>query len=435
MRTQTLPAPTARATGSPPPARMDAFFAPESVAVFGATEVPGSVGRAVLSNLVRNPFGGVLYPVSPGCPGVLGVRAYPSLGDVPAPIDLAVVAAPGPAVPGVLRECAAAGVKGAVVLAAGLGEGGPERVELRRQVAEQARDWPLRVLGPDSIGVVSSRTGINVSFAPAQVRPGAVGYVGQSGALLAALAGPEAGPGCSTFLSAGAMADLGWEDCLGYLAEEALTRSIGIAPGLIGDPAALVEAVRAVAPHKPVVVLTKGAAHGGQDAVLGEALRRAGALVVHALADLLREAELLAARPAPAGGRVAVVSNAAGPGLLAADALLAEGCETVSPHPFPSPVSAEAFAEAVAVAARDLACDAVLAVLTPQLTLDPVRAARGLAEVAAATGKLILTVCLCGVARPDVTATLERAGVPAFSCLDGAVRTFGDLWRHSSRSG
>jgi acetyltransferase len=426
------------------------FLCPAAVAVFGATEAPGSVGRAVMTNLIRNPFGGVLFPVNPTRRSVLGIRAYRSLAEAPAPAELAVVATPAATVPGVVAECAAAGVRAAIVLSAGFSECGPAGAKLEQELGDRLRPGGMRVLGPNSIGVVSPATGINATFAPGMVRPGGVGYVSQSGSLLSALtgAGPEAGRGCSAFLSVGGMIDVGWADCLAHLGDDPHTRSIGVFVESVGDAPTFFAAVRAAAARKPVVVLPARRAD-----VPDEAFGRAGALRVHTLADLFRMTELLAARPGAAGRRLAIVSNAAGPALLAADAVLDDGCELATlsaatvaaldrllprPRRHHNPIDVgddagpECYARAVAAAARDPNSDGVLAILTPQVAIDPVRAAEPLAGVAAAVGKPVLAVWLWAAASPDCQAVFDKVGIPVFSCPDAAVRTFGYLWRHGT---
>jgi acetyltransferase len=451
MTAQTLPAssPAARRPGR---GSLDVFVAPATVAVFGATETPGSVGRAVMSNLICNPFGGILFPVSPAHWSVLGVKAYRSLAAVPEPVDLAIVATPAAEVPGVLAECAAAGVRGAIILSAEFREGGPEGAELAQQIREHVGPGRMRALGPNSIGVACPRTGINATFAPGKVRLGCIGFVSQSRALLSALAGgPEAGPGCSAFFSVGAMVDLDWTDCLAYLARDPQTKGIGLYVDSLGDPESFFAAVREVAQCKPVVVLkARGAASGGED-VPHEAFARAGALRVQTLADLFLVNELLTTGPVPAGRRLTILSNAAVPALLAADAALADGCELAplsagallaldrllpprwgrqNPIDVGDDASPERYARAAEIAARAPESDAVLAILAPPL--DPLQVGEQLGRVVAEVRKPLLAVCLWGASNPEALATLARAGIPTFSCPDSAVRTFGYLWRHGA---
>src|SRR5271156_1198189 len=158
---------------------LDSIFAPRAVAVIGATEKAGSVGRAMLWNLIQSPFGGTVYPVNPKRPNVLGIRSYPDIAAIPEPVDLAVVVTPAPTVPQVIAECAEAGVKGAIIISAGFKEIGPEGADLERQVLEQARRGQMRLIGPNCLGVMRPHGGLNATFAAQMARPGTVGFLSQ----------------------------------------------------------------------------------------------------------------------------------------------------------------------------------------------------------------------------------------------------------------
>jgi acetyltransferase len=161
---------------------IDVFFRPRNVAVIGATETAGSVGRTLLRNLISNPFGGTVFPINPKRPNVLGIKAYAKVAEVPEKIDLAVVVTPAPTVPGVIRECVAAGVKGAVIISAGFRETGPEGAALETQVLLEAAKGKMRIIGPNCLGVMNPLTGLNATFAATMARPGNVAFISQSGA-------------------------------------------------------------------------------------------------------------------------------------------------------------------------------------------------------------------------------------------------------------
>jgi acetyltransferase len=162
---------------------LEAIFAPQTVAVVGASEEVGSVGRTILRYLLSNPFGGNVYPMNPSRTSVLGEKAYPIVGALPEPVDLAIVATPAPSVPDVIGDCADAGVKGAIVVSSGFREVGEVGAELERQILEHARRGRLRLLGPNCLGVMQPFTGFNATFASSMALPGSVGFVSQSGAL------------------------------------------------------------------------------------------------------------------------------------------------------------------------------------------------------------------------------------------------------------
>jgi acetyltransferase len=161
---------------------LDVFFSPKTVAVIGATENPGSVGRTLLWNLVTSPFGGTVYPVNPKRPSVLGVKAYKSVSDIPEEVDLAVIVTPPPSIPGLIRECGENGVRGAIVISAGFKEVGAEGAALEQKLLEEARAANIRVIGPNCLGVMAPLTGMNATFATTIARPGSVGFISQSGA-------------------------------------------------------------------------------------------------------------------------------------------------------------------------------------------------------------------------------------------------------------
>ena len=199
---------------------LDAIFAPRAVAVIGATEKAGSVGRAILWNLISSPFGGTVYPVNPKRPNVLGIRSYPEIAAVPEPVDLAVIVTPAPTVPQVIGDCVKAGVKGAIIISAGFKEIGPQGAELERQVLEQARRGRMRLIGPNCLGVMRPHGGLNATFAAQNARPGTVGFLSQSGALCTAILdwSLRVHVGFSAFVSIGSMLDVGWGDLIDYLA-------------------------------------------------------------------------------------------------------------------------------------------------------------------------------------------------------------------------
>src|ERR1044071_9029036 len=167
--------------------QLDVFFTPKTVAVIGATENPGSVGRTLMWNLVTSPFGGTVYPVNPKRPSILGVKAYRSVTEIPEEVDLAVIVTPPPSIPGLIKECGENGVRGAIVISAGFKEVGAEGAALERKLLEEAEAANIRVIGPNCLGVMSPLSGFNATFGTTIARPGSVGFISQSGALCTAV--------------------------------------------------------------------------------------------------------------------------------------------------------------------------------------------------------------------------------------------------------
>jgi acetyltransferase len=444
---------------------LDAIFAPKAIAVIGATERPGSVGQTVLRNLISNSFGGMVFPVNPQRVNVLGIKAYPTVGAISEPVDLAVIATPAPTVPGIIRECIAAGVKGAIVLAAGFKETGTAGMELEQQLWEDVNQSQMRLIGPNCLGVMNPVTGLNATFANGMVRRGRVGFISQSGALCTAILdwSQREQVGFSAFISVGSMLDVNWGDLIDYLGDDPHTDSIVIYMESIGDARSFLSAAREVALTKPIIVLKAGhteaaskaaASHTGaltgSDAVLDAAFRRCGVLRVKTIADLFDMAEVLAKQPRPQGPHLTIITNAGGPGVLATDALIATGGELTElsdetiadlnailpahwSHHNPIDILGDAdptrYAKALKVAARDPHSDGLLVILTPQAMTDPTQTAEQLKPYAQGSGKPILASWMGGSEVAQGESVLNQAGVPTYPYPDAAVQVFSYLWR------
>ncbi len=445
---------------------LGAIFAPKSVAVIGATEKEGRVGRTVLWNLISNPFGGTVYPVNKRHRQVLGIKAYPNVASVPEPIDLAVIVTPAATVPGVVSECVAAGVKGAIIISAGFKEAGEAGVELERRIAETARG-KLRLIGPNCLGVMRPVTHLNATFASAMARPGTVGFISQSGALLTAVLdwSFRENVGFSACVSVGSMLDVDWGDLINYLGDDPHTHSIMIYMESIGDARSFISAAREVALTKPIIVIKAGrtaaaakaaASHtgalAGSDDVLDAVFRRCGVLRVNSISELFYMAEVLAKQPRPSGPRLTIVTNAGGPGVLATDTLIALGGElaelsaptiealnqVLPPHwSHGNPIDIlgdadpERYAQALAIAAKDPNSDGLLVALTPQAMTDPTETARRLAAFAATPGKPVLASWMGGKDVVAGEAILNQANIPTFGYPDTAARIFTLMWRYA----
>jgi acetyltransferase len=446
---------------------LDIFFEPHTVAVIGATETPASVGRIILWNLINSPFGGTVFPVNPKRTSVLGIRAYPSIAAVPDKVDLAVIITPAKTVPGLVRDCVAAGVKGAIIISAGFKEAGKAGAELERQVLEEARRGRMRIIGPNCLGVMSPRGGLNATFATTIARPGNVALVSQSGAICTAILdwSLREQVGFSAFLSIGSMLDVGWGDLIEYLGDDPHTRSIIIYMESIGDARAFVSAAREVALSKPIIVIKAGrseaaakaaASHtgslSGSDEVLEAAFRRCGVLRVLNISDLFYMSEVLAKQPRPSGPRLTILTNAGGPGVLAADALMAlngalaelssettAALDKILPphwsHGNPIDILGDAdperYAKAVDIAAKDPSSDGLLVIMTPQGMTDPTMIAEKLKPYAKLDGKPILASWMGGVEAAGGEDILNHAGIPTFPYPDTAVKVFEYMWRYT----
>ncbi len=446
---------------------LDAIFRPETVAVIGATERPGSVGRTIMWNLVSSPFGGTVFPVNSRRPNVLGIKAYPSVSEVPQKVDLAVVVAPAQTVPGIIAECAEAGVEGAIVISAGFRETGPEGMELEEQVLEEARKGRMRIVGPNCLGVMNPTTGLNATFAGSMARQGSVGFLSQSGALLTAILDRsfQENVGFSSIVSVGTMMDVGWGDLIYYLGDDPKTKSIVVYMESVGDARSFLSAAREVALTKPIIVIKAGrteaagkaaASHTGSltgsDEVLDAAFARSGVLRVGEISELFAMAEVLGKQPRPRGPRLTILTNAGGPGVLATDALINGGGDLAEISPqtmeklndfLPAPWShgnpvdvlgdadPERYAKTLETAAEDPESDGLLVVLTPQDMTDPTATAERLIPYANRTGKPVLASWMGGTEVAAGESVLNGAGIPTFDFPDTAARAFTNMWRYT----
>jgi acetyltransferase len=444
---------------------LDALFSPQTVAVIGATEAPGSVGRAVIENLV--PLGDRMFPVNPKRDTILGRKAFSNIAAVPETVDLAVIVTPAATVPDVVRQCADAGVPGAIIISAGFKECGPSGAELERQVLEAARRGRMRLIGPNCLGVMMPHAKFNATFAAGMARPGNVAFLSQSGALCTAILdwSFRENVGFSAFVSIGSMLDVGWGDLITHLGDDPRTKSIVCYMESVGDARSFLSAAREVALSKPIIVIKVGRSDAaakaasshtgsltGSDEVLDAAFRRAGVLRVDTISQLFNMAEVLSKQPRPRGPRLAIITNAGGPGALSTDMLVGSGgqlaelsAETraaldrlLPPHwSHGNPIDilgdadAARYARAVEIVSKDPGNDGLLVILTPQKMTECTATADQIRQFAKLDGKPLLASWMGG---PEVQVgeeLLNQASIPTFPYPDSAARAFTLMWRYS----
>jgi acetyltransferase len=446
---------------------LDAIFAPKSVAVVGATEKVGSVGRTVLWNLMNTPFGGPIYPVNPTRSSVLGIKAYPKLSVLPEKPELIVVTTPATTIPSIVSEAADLGIPGAVVISAGFKEIGAAGIELERQLLAHARRGNMRLVGPNCLGVMNPITGVNATFAAGIARRGNVAFISQSGALCTAVLdwSLREEVGFSAFVSIGSMLDVGWGDLISYFGDDPGTKSIVIYMETIGDARSFLSAAREVALTKPIIIIKPGRTEGaakaaashtgsltGSDDVLEAAFKRCGVLRVNRISDLFYMSEVLAKQPRPQGNRLTIITNAGGPGVLATDALLTTGgalaevskqtiedlnkfLPPVWSHNNPIDIIGDAgpdlYAKTLEVAGRDPNSDGLLVILTPQAMTDATATAEKLKAFGHIGGKPVLASWMGGNEVAPGEAILNRAGIPTFAYPDTAAMVFTAMHRYN----
>jgi acetyltransferase len=441
-----------------------ALFEPRSVALVGASASPGKVGHVVLRNLLAT-FPGDVHPIHPTEPEILGRACRPSVREVDGPVDLAVVVVPAAATPAVLEDCAAAGVRVAIVIGGGFAEAGPDGRALQDRVVAVGRAAGIRLVGPNCFGVINVHAGLNASIGIGLPEPGGVSLFSQSGAYgMAAFSRSRDGEiGFAKVIAPGNTVDLDEVDVLRYLRDDDRTRVIAMLLESIRDGAAFVEAARDVTPHKPVIVLKTGrgesgrraaashtAALAGDAAVGAAALRQAGVRLVTDGLTLLDVAAALDRQPAPRGGRVAVVTNSGGTGVELADLLEAEGmtvprlsadlqarlrehlpAHASTENPVDLTVDWERFPAMYGETIRALLdsdeIDALIPVLLQRSALIPEVTDRVIAEVAAGRERgSTIPVHVCWVGPQEAEANRRRlleAGIPCNPWAARATRT------------
>ena len=447
---------------------LTSFFQPRSIALVGATERDGSVGRAIWDNL--RGFSGPVFPVNSRRAEVCGVKAYPNIAALPEVPEMVIIVTPASTVPQLVEEAGMAGVKAVIVISAGFKETGPEGAKLEAEVLAAAKRHGVRLIGPNCLGLMNPHAGLNATFASSVAQPGRVAFLSQSGALCTAILdwSHDQHVGFSAFVSTGAMADVGWGDLIRHFGEDPNTSSIVIYMESVGDDAAsFLAAARAVAAQKPIVVIKVGrtaeasrvaASHTGamtgSDAVLDAALRQSGVLRVDTIEELFDMAEVLAKQPLPTGRRLAIVTNAGGPGALATDALvlgqgeLAElSAKTMTDlnallpahwsHHNPVDVLGDAdaarFATALRIVADDTAVDGVLAILTPQAMTHPTNIAQEVTRIAGQINKPLLASWMGAQSVQEGRGILNAAGVPTYDYPDEAALAFVRMREHRLR--
>src|SRR3990170_2299041 len=447
---------------------LDPIFSPSSIAVIGASQTEGSVGRAVFNNILLGGFTGIVYPVNLKAHSVCGVRAYPSISDISEKVDLVVVIVPATAVPEVVEECGKNGVKGLVIISAGFKEVGKEGAELETETAAIAKKYSMRLIGPNCLGVINTDTNVrlNTSFATKMPAQGSIAFASQSGALCAAILDFARGEkiGFSKFVSMGNKADVSENDLLEYLGSDPQTRVILLYVEDIVDGRKFVEVASHITEKKPIIAVKAGvtpegaraaSSHTGALAGSEEAydaiLRQSGVLRVESVIELFDYARAFAEQPLPRGNRVAIITNGGGPGIMATDACVRYGLEIAqfsettkkrlraglpkaasvnNPVDIIGDAQADRYEVALRAALWDENVDCGLVMLTPQAMVDIRKVAETIVATVPQSGKTVVG-CLMGLVdvSPGVE-VLEKNGIPHYSFPEAAVRSLATLYHY-----
>jgi len=446
---------------------LEPFFQPKSVAIIGATKTPGSVGNTLLQNLVLGKFGGKIYPINPKYENLFNLPCYPSILKVEDSPELAVIITPAKTVPDLIDQCAAKNVKGVIIISAGFKELGPEGLALENEVLKRARKANIRIVGPNCLGIMNPLVNFNATFAATMALKGNIAFISQSGAMCTAVLdwSLKQKIGFSAFVSIGSMADIHWGDLIDYLGRDPNTKSILMYMETIGDAKAFLSAAREVVLNKPIIVIKAGrteaaakaaASHtgslAGSDEVFDAAMGRVGVLRVDEIGELFDMAEVLAKQPTPKGPRLAILTNAGGPAVLATDAASRYGAEIAElslksinelssflppawSHANPVDLLGDAgpdrYAKAIEVVAKDPNIDGILAVLSPQDMTDETGTAEALAPYVSLFDKPLLASWMGGTQVEKGIEILSDLGIPTFEYPDSASKTFALMWKEN----
>jgi acetyltransferase len=440
------------------------LFEPASVAVIGASERTDSIGEVLMRNMLAAKFRGKLFAINPKHARVHGVRCVPSIGDLPQPVDLAVIATPAPTAPALIEQCGRAGVRAAVVIGAGFGETGAAGAALERAMLENAHRHKIRLLGPNCLGIMRPSSGLNATFARGAARAGSLGLISQSGAVCTALidwATPHR-VGFSSIVSLGASTDVDFGELIDYLVNDPATAHILLYIEGVRDARRFVSALRAAARVKPVILMKVGrypdgsraikshtGAMVGTDDVFEAVVRRTGVVRVKTIGQLVAVAQALASRVRPQGNRLAIITNGGGPGVMAADRATELGLPlaTLAPatidtlqsalpaswsHGNPVDIIGDAdaarYRAAVSACLADPAVDGALVILTPQAMTDAAAAATAVIDSAQQSNKPLLACWMGEQSMADARRLFAKAHVPVFGTPEPAV----DMFAHVS---
>ena len=439
------------------------LFEPKSVAIIGASETPSSIGVNLVRNMLDSNYPGQLFFVNPRHQSVFGQPCYATVGDIPQRLDLAVICTQARLVPGIVEACGLAGSRSAIVISGGFSETGPAGAALERAVLEAARRHKLRLLGPNTLGIMRPGSGINLSFANGSANPGSIGLISQSGALCAAIvdwARPN-NVGFSSVISLGTSSDVDFGETLDYLVADPRTENIFLYIEGIRNARRFMSALRAAARCKPVLLIKVGRHPAGEQAVLSHtgavvgaddvfdaALRRAGVVRLASVGQMYAAAQALFSHFHPRGNRLAIITNGGGPGVMAADyaadinvplaaldpttskklnEILPPTWSNSNPLDIVGDADPARYAVALEACLEDRNIDGVLVILTPQAMTDPTQVARIVIELAKKSDKPLVTCWMGEEQVREARLLFKGAGVPFFRTPEPAVQLFAHI--------
>ncbi|MEM2906548.1 MAG: acetate--CoA ligase family protein, partial [Candidatus Odinarchaeota archaeon] len=448
---------------------LDKIFNPKSIAMIGATEKEGSVGAIIMKNLLELGYKGKLFPVNIKKQPVFGRKTYGSVTEIDEPVDLAIIATPAKTVPDILEECGKKNIKGVIIISAGFKEAGEEGKLLYNKIAEIKEKYKLRIIGPNCLGVIRPSIKLNASFATQMPKPGKIAFISQSGALGSAILdwAIHQNVGFSNFVSLGSMIDVDFGDLIDYFGADPLTKSILIYMEGLTNARKFMSAARHFARAKPIIIVKSGkyaesakaaASHtgslAGEDMVFEAAFKRAGIVRVNEIEDLFNCAEVLGMQPLPKGPRLAIITNAGGPGVMATDALIAKGGKLAkisdnimdklnsilppywsrgNPLDILGDATAERYKNTIEACLYDDNIDGILVIYTPQGPAKPEEIANVIVELTKSReipSKTILTSFIGYETVANANRIFIENNIPAYSTPEQAVATYMYMYQY-----
>ena len=441
---------------------LDKIFDPKSIAIVGASDEGGSVGYTLMKNLTELRYNGKVYPVNIHKKEILGFKAYQTVDQLPETVDLAIVATPAKTVPDVVEQCGKAGIIGIIVISAGFKEVGPEGKALENRIHDIQKEYNLRIIGPNCLGIIRPSIHLNATFGTKMPKPGNIAFISQSGALCTAILdwAIHENIGFSNFVSVGSMIDVDFGDLVDYFGTDPKTKSILMYIEGISNAREFMSAARHFARTKPVIVVKAGkfgesakaaASHTGsltgEDMVYDAAFKRAGTVRVDEIADLFNNAEVLGMQELPRGPNLAIITNAGGPGVMATDALIAkrgklarlsqktmEMLNRVLPHYWSkgNPIDilgdakADRYKAVVEACLDDENVDGLLIIYTPQGVANPIEVAKSIVELRKSrhSYKTVLTSFMGHEEVEEANRIFNENNIPTYSTPEQAVKTY-----------
>uniref|UniRef100_A0A7C4KZ46 CoA-binding protein n=1 Tax=Bellilinea caldifistulae TaxID=360411 RepID=A0A7C4KZ46_9CHLR len=445
------------------------FFAPQGVAIIGASAAPNKLSYGILRNMTLYGYAEQVAPVNPKADEILGLKCYPDIASVPDPLELAVIVLPAPTIPATLEACGQRGIRSVIIISGGFKEVGEEGAALEKQILEIAARYQMRLIGPNCVGTLDLYSGLNTTFIQGVPEKGSIGFISQSGAVGGGVVDYIRNKwiGFSNFASLGNEADLTETDLIEYLSQDEHTRVIAVYVEMIRDGQRFMQVARRVTPHKPIVLLKAGRTSAGARAVSSHtgslagshaayraAFQQSGVIEAETVSDLFDISMALAHQPLPKVNRVAIITNAGGPAALLSDSLAEHGlqiadlqeetrtalrgrlnpaAQVANPIDMLGGAEPPEYEFALQQALADPNVDAAVVILVPQALVNPVEVAEKIIQVSASRQKPVLTCFMGEWSVEKARQRLHTSGIPMYVFPEIPGRVLGAMLQYARR--